>query len=136
MSGESYDFYICNHEADNDKAFQILETLEKKNGLKGFHDERDAQPGQYVIRNIEKAIESSRFILLVLSEQSMEDGWFEMKLNTGLTHRLFSALRDSIIPVYVAPSDGELTVPTALNSIRGIDYSEDPRFFDKLSKIF
>lgn len=136
MSTENFDFYICSHQTDNAVAFQILDYLEKEDGLTGFHEERDGIPGRPVIVNTTDAIENSRYILILFSERSMEDGWFEMKVYSGLSHTLNSARRNRIIPVYIVPSSGEPPVPTCLNSIIGIEYRNEPVFFNKLSRIF
>ena len=130
--GDRYDFYICHDEEDSALAHTILERLESQYGMRGFHEDRDGNGGQTFIRILEHAIQSSRYIVVLISDSALTNNWFELKVQASLLHRLENPeLMSTVVPIYVnMPSD----LPSSLRVIVGLEYTDDEFFWTKLQQ--
>lgn len=96
-----YDFYLIFHESDSSTADEILEHFENQanGGFRGFHPERDGIYGTYT-NNLTVALEQSRKVFILLSNNSFESGWFKIQMEASLCHHIITdGIR--IIPIYL-----------------------------------
>lgn len=118
-----YDFYLCHHEEDEEKAIKILEHFESDGVFKGFFDRRDSQGNLSDIKNLE-GITRSRQVLLLLSKTFLKSKWFEYCMHTTLQHCLSSErIKTKVIPIYIGISYHDL--PLELKTITGLSYNDD-----------
>lgn len=137
---ESFDFYILYEEEnaqDRKYAELILNGLETHQSLKGFVDFRDAIMGQTIFKNLEMALNNSRFVLVLISNESIRDKWWDRQVETTLYHRLHSEHKDSVVPVYL-PNFNMQNIPVPLSILNGVCYESEPnsRFWRKLCRVF
>lgn len=126
--------YEEDNERDQQCAERIVTYLEQHN-LRGHAAYRDHIPGQTIFNNFHSALKNSRYILVLVSRQSLEDRWFERQMQTSLKERMDKELVDTIIPIYLP---GLTAGPTEFCISEGMYYNEDPQddFWRRLHQIF
>lgn len=141
MAQQRYDFYLLNEENDNQMAINILQNLEQpanNQQLRGHYEERDGELGRSIFSNANDAIESSQFVLVLISPHAVNSGWWTMKAHMALKHRLDNPLRrDTVIPIYL-PGLTSVQHPLELQITEGIEYDNNPgsHFWRQLRNIF
>jgi hypothetical protein len=104
--------FISYSRKDTDFVRKLAGDLEKA-GYDVWWDITDLRGGDDWVRQIPAAIESSQFILVVLSPNSVASEWVEKEYTQALS------LRKKIIPIMLAPCN----VPFALNTINYTNFS-------------
>lgn len=137
---DTFDFFILYEEEnaqDREYAERILDGLETNRSLKGFVDFRDATMGKTVFKNFENALTNSRFVLVLISNESIRDKWWDRQMETILFQRLHSENKDSVVPVYLPDLDMQ-NIPVPLSILNGVYYDGDPdsRFWKKILRVF
>lgn len=137
---DTFDFFILYEEEnaqDREYAERILDGLETHQSLKGFVDFRDATMGKTVFKNFENALTNSRFVLVLISNESIRDKWWDRQMETILFQRLHSENKDSVVPVYLPDLDMQ-NIPVPLSILNGVYYDGDPdsRFWKKILRVF
>lgn len=130
--GHDYDFFVLCYEDCNDeeKAKVIVEFLEGRTNndgqqYKGFFMKRDAEFGKSIVQNMTSAIENSRKVFVLISEEAMNNNWWKHSAHTLLMHRLNSEdLHDTIIPIYLPGMDMKNS-PSELQIYEGVYYEND-----------
>ena len=127
MAAYQYDFGVLSEEEDRVISRQIVTYLEGRTNasnahLKGYLDERDAQPGTLIVDNICTMIEQSKYILVLVSQNSITDGWWKLQAHMSLKHRLDNPqLKDTVIPIYLPGVQLEQR-PLELQIFEGLEY--------------
>lgn len=105
--------FISYSRKDTDFARKLANDLEKA-GYDVWWDISDLQGGDDWVQSIPAAIESSQFLLVVLSPDGVASPWVRKEYTQGLS------LRKRIIPLMLETTG----VPFALNTINFIDFSK------------
>lgn len=113
-----YDFFLSYRHGEPDRgyAFELLETLEKA-GLQGAIDERDFQPQEHFLTEMERCIKQSRFLLCIVtgrymdSDHCVEEAVISKTLDMGERKRRLVPLRFE-----------DVELPVWLHGIVGIDF--------------
>ncbi len=95
----------------------------RKLGLEVFFDEDDIRGGTPIVTGVQEGLEQSRFVVLVLSEQSLNSRWVALEI--GMT--IFSdpaALQNKLIPILLEPIEEGL-LPPAIRRLRRVDLTTD-----------
>ena len=113
-----YDFYVVYNgkcEKTSDFVYYHLRSQleEGTRPLKGCIQERDFQLGVSIIKNMERAIEDSAKILLLISTGFFQNGWCEQ----AFTLAIDPDTRHKVIPILLAHE----TLPKALKNIHYYD---------------
>jgi hypothetical protein len=108
--------FICH--ASEDKAFvrRLVRALERRAEHVWF-DEREILVGDSIVDRINEALSSTRFVLAVLSPNSVTKPWVMRELNSTLMRQLANeGIR--VLPVVIAPCQ----VPPLLADIKYADF--------------
>lgn len=135
-----YDFFILydeQTEQDGNYAHRIMEYLEQERQLSGYAEFRDGQAGQSIFKNFEHALNNSRYVLVLISSESIKDNWWDRQVETSLFHRLHGVNKDTVVPIYLPNLDTE-DLPVSLSVFVGVHYNNDinDRFWTKLACVF
>ncbi|CAH1796974.1 unnamed protein product [Owenia fusiformis] len=157
---QQYDFYLCYNQNDENDAWKLckaLEEIELDNGRKiqGFIDCRDGHPGKSIFSNMGEALQLSKKVLVLLTENSMcekaftsdkEGALFEFKVHTTLQISMEDFVRGSQVPgsigTYVVPVFNGFSpkrAPPLMKNLFGIDLQQNNPFTDvttKFKKLF
>ena len=143
MAAYQYDFGVLSEEDDITISNRILTYLEGQTNtsnaqLKGYHDARDGQMGRSILTNASTMITQSEYILVLVSQNSITSGWWEMKAHMSLKHRLDNPqLKDTVIPIYLPGVQSEQR-PLELQIIEGLEYDAyvESHFWRQLRNIW
>lgn len=119
--GPEWDVFISHNRANKRwvrELWQLLVGLD----LKVFFDAESIQPGENYVVAISKALDSSRRIVLVLSEAALESEWVEMEAIAGVIADP-GASQGRIIPVLLEAVAFE-RLPAPLRPRQSIDLSD------------
>lgn len=78
-----YDVFLSHATADKPGVRELAERL-KSDGLKVWLDEWVIQPGDLVSLKIEQGLESSRTLILVMSQAAFASEWVTLERHTAL----------------------------------------------------
>jgi len=100
-------------------------ALLRDRGLKVFFDEDSIAPGDDVVRSLERAIESSETLVLVLSRSSVFSKWVAFETALRLYEDPDSSLH-RLIPILVEPVDRTMIRP-AVRRLDAVDLTDPTR---------
>ena len=128
-----YDAFIVYSGVDEDRLwvhYKLVEKLEKEYGFRLCVEHRDFPGGVDKLDNIEKAICSSRKVLVVLSENLLQDPWFvdsvQMTLNVDHNKVIVIMYKDVLL------SGVPNVIQHMLENKGSISWTEDPAPAQKL----
>lgn len=88
-------------------------------GLKVFFDEDSIAPGENIVTAIERGIQSSRQVVLILSPDSLQSNWVAMETQLAL-HQDPAVIQGKVVPVILEDVDFD-SVRLAVRSLNCID---------------
>lgn len=115
---KDFHFFVC-YTSENLNEVQIIVDHLEKEGVKCSYHERDFQPGQRVLDNINDTIRRSIHMLVILSTEFMNRGYCKHEVIQALHEKINEDY--SIIPIKIEPC----TVPDYLKHITYIDAEND-----------
>jgi SAM-dependent methyltransferase len=124
-----YDVFVSHNQLAKPWVRRLVETLRAQN-LSVFFDEDSIAPGARVVRAIDEALESSRFILLVITPAALQSDWVIMESDI-VTHLNPSAKNRTLIPIILEEVNRD-SIPPSIRSLKSISLF-DP---DKRTKEF
>jgi len=101
-----------------------------QHGLKVFFDEESIAPGEDITTGIERGVESSRHVLLILSKESLASKWVAMETQLALNQDPDASQR-TLIPVILESVDLK-TIRPLIRSKNHIDLTIPSRREDRL----
>lgn len=113
------DVFISHSSADIEFVQRLSEQL-RQNGLTIWSHEESVKLGEDWSNIVDKAIDESRNILVVLSKNTDNNSWVWAEAALAVTKR-----SKRVIPVY---SSKDLEIPFVLQTIKGIDLSDPAEF--------
>ena len=78
-----YDVFLSHASADKPAVWELAERL-KRDGLRVWLDEWVIQPGDSIPLAIEQGLESSRTLVLVMSQAAFDSEWVTLERHTAL----------------------------------------------------
>jgi len=96
---EQPDFFICHASEDKDSVVRQLATRLSNSGASVWYDEFALTLGESLRKNIDKALATARYGLVILSPSFLKKEWPERELS-GLVAREIAERRKIILPVY------------------------------------
>jgi HJR/Mrr/RecB family endonuclease len=95
--------FLSYAQADKDTARYIADAL-KRSGVSTLFDEWELQLGDSIVQHIERGVESSDFVLLLLSPAAVQSHWIQKEWSAAFSRELNDrAIR--ILPVLIADCD-------------------------------
>ena len=115
IATSTYDVFVSHNRRQKPWVRHVVSLLREK-GLRVFFDEDSINPGEDFTLVLERAIESSGTLVLVLSRSSVFSKWVAFETAQAIYEQLDSPLH-RLIPILVEPVDRTLIRP----SIRRLD---------------
>ena len=82
-----FDLFLSHAHKDQDFVVALDKWLTEKAGLKVWYDARELGGGALLATDLQLAIERCRGVLLVASEQSLNQGWVKAEYNAAMDER-------------------------------------------------
>jgi hypothetical protein len=116
-----YDVFLS-HNRQHKAWVRELCRLLRGEGLKVFFDEDSIDPGENVVRAIERAIEASRHVILVATHSSMASEWVAMETALSI-YKDPAASKTMLLPVMLEKLEPAL-IPLSLRALNYIDLTD------------
>jgi len=123
MPVPGYDVFLSHNRRQKSWVRRVVAFLRER-GLTVFFDEDSISPGEDIVPALERAIESSKSLVLVLSRSSVFSKWVAFETTLRLYEDPDSTL-SRLIPILVEPVDRTLIRP-AVRRLDAVDLT-DPR---------
>jgi len=124
-----HDIFLSHNHKDQEWTARLAERLEKENWegrrLKVFFSPWDIRPGQSIPKEVERGLEKSRKVGLIMSPDAIESAWVELE-RLVTTHIAVTARDERLIPLYLHTTE----IPGLLRPILPIDFRNDEDFED------
>lgn len=117
----TYDAFIS-YSSEAGLFAKSLANALRNQGLSVWYDEGKLRFGDSFLREIENALEESRYFILILSPSYFDKQWPNFELGVALS-RDFSSRKKHIFPIYVKDIDPK-SLPPSLSRIAGL-YAKD-----------
>lgn len=113
-----YDLFLSHNRAQKDWVREVAKQL-RALGLDVFFDEDTVEPGEPIITSLERGLQASRRVLLVLAPSAIKSKWVALE-RTITQHSDPSAVRKKLIPILLEPIPIN-KVPAAVRALNIID---------------
>lgn len=126
-----YDIFLSHNNADKVWVEKLASDIENNSygiPLKVFFDKWDIKPGADIPQELERGLEVSRFIGLVMSPEALNSNWVALERSTAI-YRDPSAREKTLIPILRR----DCTIPIMLKRINYIDFTLDENYSDSLN---
>ena len=121
MTQSKYDVFISYSKQDDSFVRDLVIALRKKD-VRAWYDEGELRVGDTILRQIEHALEHSRYFVLVISPKYLSDQWTSFELGVALTHEVSSG-DERILPIFVGDVDRS-GLPVMLSGKVGLNAKE------------
>lgn len=115
-----HDIFLCHNFADKDWVKELGGRIESEEhegkNLKAFFDEWDIEPGKNIVNELEKALQESRYVGVVLSKKMLEAEWPKLEWTIAVYNDP-SGKKGTVIPIWL----GNCEIPPSLK-IRNVLY--------------
>jgi hypothetical protein len=111
--------FLCHSSSDKSEVRNLAAGLTLR-GAKVWLDEAEIFVGDSIIEKIQKGIEESDFLGIVLSPRSVESIWVRKEVEAALTQEIDSG-RVKVMPILLEPCE----IPLFLRPKKYADYSTD-----------
>jgi len=119
----TFDAFISYSAEDGLFAKNLANAL-RNQGLKVWYDEGKLRFGDSFLREIENALEESRYFILILSPSYFDKQWANFELGVALS-RDFASRKKHIFPIYARDIDPK-SLPPSLAKLGGLYAKEHP----------
>ncbi|HZH95739.1 MAG TPA: toll/interleukin-1 receptor domain-containing protein [Flavisolibacter sp.] len=136
MLAEKYDIFLSHNSVDKAWTERLATAIEADESgatmprLRTFFDKWDVLPSADVPRELEEALQASRYVGLVLSPEALASDWVSLERSTAL-YRDPRAQSRFLIPLLVRDCE----IPAMLARIKFIDFRREPDFENSLSEL-
>ncbi|HYK01960.1 MAG TPA: toll/interleukin-1 receptor domain-containing protein [Thermoanaerobaculia bacterium] len=117
----TYDLFLSHNRRQKPWVRQLVGLL-REHGLTVFFDEDCIEPGDDVVPALERAIEASRVLVLVISRSSVFSKWVTFETTLRIYYDPESRLR-RLIPILVEPVDRTL-IRSAVRRLDAVDLTD------------
>ena len=132
--GKRYDLFVSYNKADVEFAERLVKRVEEEdyNGrtLSCFFADWDITPGQNILLGIEKAMESSRFVGLVMSPEWEVSNWTLLERAMPVYDDP-AGLKQRVIPMLRR----KCSVPPSIRILKWLDFTNDRNFEKEASRL-
>ncbi len=115
--------FISHSHKNKDSAKMVYDYL-KNNSAQAWLDENEILVGDSIPDKIQKGLDSSDFIIILLSKYSVKSGWVKREIESKLINEI-STGKISILPVLCENLDESWSIPPLLSSKKYADIISD-----------
>lgn len=130
MGRKRFDVFLSHKSVDKPWVIGLKTALEE-HGLKVWLDKDEIRPGDSFVDALERGINESRSVVLIVSPEAMESGWVKEEY-----HRALALTKDKntplqLIPVILRNAD----MPGFLSNRNHVDFREETAFDENLQRL-
>lgn len=117
LSAITRDVFICHASEDKENVVEPLVKALEDAGITVWHDKAEIRWGDSLISKVEEGLKISRFVLAVISKNSVAKPWPRRELNAAL-NREASSGQVKVLPLIVVSADerAEILIELALQN--------------------
>jgi hypothetical protein len=119
---KTYDVFISHSSKDRAMAEKIAQHLTSK-GLQVWYDHWEILVGHDIVDKVYDGIRNSRFLLVLLSEESVRSSWVQQEINAARISEIESGAT-VVLPAVIEPN-AKSQIPESLRTKRYADISAD-----------
>jgi len=98
-----YDVFLSHNRKQKQWVKKLYHYLVSQ-GLNVFFDEESIPPGANIVSTIEEAVKNSRYVVLILSQTSIQSNWVAMEIQYAV-HTDPSAKKGTLVPIIIEKID-------------------------------
>lgn len=117
-----YDVFLSHNRKQKQWVRKLYHYLISK-GLNVFFDEESIPPGANIVTSIEEAIKNSRYVVLILSQSSIQSDWVAMEIQYTI-HTDPSTKKGILLPIIIEKIDFN-SLRLSIQSLNCIDLTRD-----------
>jgi hypothetical protein len=125
---KKFDVFLSHNSRDKPWVIRLKSSLETL-GIKVWLDKDEIRPGDLFAKALEKGIEESKAVALVISPESMQSGWVENEYYSAL--RLATRGQLQLIPVLYRQAE----IPGFLSDRHWVDFSNEIAYDEKVREL-
>ena len=122
MESKKYDAFVSYSAKDHVVAKLVVNWLSER-GLEIWYDEWEILVGHDIIHKVYEGIRSSRFLVVLLSEESIRSNWVQQEINAARIQEIES--RATMILPVIIESEAKAHIPDSLRTKKYADLAGD-----------
>lgn len=111
--------FICHASEDKPFVDKLVKELDKY-AFYAWYDKREIFIGDSIVEKVNKGLENTKYLIAVLSKNSIKKTWVQKELNSTLMRQL-SKEQVIILPILIENCD----IPAILKDIKYADFTKD-----------
>jgi TIR domain len=127
---KKYHVFLSHNSVDKPWVNRLKDALEGR-GLKVWLDQYEIRPGDLFVDALEKGLESSRTVALIISPEGMQSGWVDEEYNRAIGLAQDKNEKIRLIPVILRTTK----LPGFLSGRNWVDFTDESSFDGSLEKL-
>ncbi|MFT3894826.1 MAG: toll/interleukin-1 receptor domain-containing protein [Anaerolineales bacterium] len=127
-AGKKFDVFLSHNSKDKQWVIQLKNSLEAR-GINVWFDSDDIRPGDRFAEALEKGIEESKAVALIISPDSMRSGWVKEEYYRALSLAVNGKLQ--LIPVFYKNA----RVPSFLEDRDRVNFSDPTHYEESINEL-
>jgi len=127
------DIFISHASEDKQEIVEpLVQTLESHN-ISCWYDKKDIGWGDSIVGKINEGLESSKYVVFIISQTFLDKDWTTIELNTTLNMQISSGEK-KVLPILVGNVKAH-QLPPLLRDIKYVEWSHQEEIVDELKNI-
>jgi hypothetical protein len=127
------DIFISHASEDKQTIVEPLVKVLEDNGISYWYDKNDIGWGDSIVAKINEGLETSKYIVFIISRTFLSKKWTQIELNTTLSMQISSGEK-KVLPIIVGDIQKN-ELPPLLQDKKYIEWSHQQEIVDELKKI-
>ncbi len=127
---KKYHVFLSHNSVDKPWVNRLKDALEAR-GLKVWLDQYEIRPGDLFVDALEKGLESSRTVALIISPEAMQSGWVDEEYNRAIGLAQDKNEKIRLIPVILRTAK----LPGFLSGRNWVDFTNETSFDESMEKL-
>jgi hypothetical protein len=125
-----FDVFVSHSSADKPWVLRLVADLGRYD-VSVWLDENEIRPGDLFVKALERGLEQSKAVALVVSPESMASGWVELEYSRAVELTMRKNLPLQLIPVLLRTAE----LPGFLTGRQWVDFRDDSRYADSVWRL-
>src|SRR5690349_9485736 len=125
-----FDVFLSHYSGDKPWVNRLKDALQK-HGLKVWLDEDQMRPGDPIVHALEKALEESKAMALIVSPEAMQSGWVRAEYGRAIALANEKERKLQLIPVMLRKAK----MPGFLGDRHYVDFRDESAFDQNVQRL-
>lgn len=126
-----FDVFLSHNSVDKPWVIQLKQALDKR-GLKAWLDRDEIRPGELFVSALERGLNESKAIGLVVSPESMKSGWVNEEYSRAMSLAVSKEDPIPLIPIILRQVD---ELPDFLTNRNWVDFRDETKFEENVEHL-